>query len=516
MNIQFSYFINNISNLFTINKRINLVVCAVAAIALAILYKPARELIGKGLSNCWKPVDEAVKNGYISAVAMINFDHSEKKLTFEELVASSEAFMTSFPTKDNLMKNFAVDETLKMEVVEHAKATAPLLPSKIWNLIPKFIAFKQKYGSSIEKKIYEKMSPSQFVDRLIKKRPLSFFTHVDQYLLRNKEEGYSGFEDIGTECENEGLSLRDYQSYSEMAFSSFLSVFVPTHFINKGDRFNYGWPGDKEEFEEKGIYVGMVGARFEKPGLMEWRHLFVTSEQNQATNGYGKKADTRDPKTFELAIWGEIYDNKVGDRFGFNDYEEVVNDTSGRFLQVGKEAFLDLEVYRKRMSLIVESFLIEADERAKIQGKKGYLHVVGLGLGVWKVHPYQTYILVDVYADLIKKLPLNHISDINFSWFEGVKNCGKAGDQDFLNSYDNPIKIHFSKRNPSEKLIEQDAGKLLIAQYAWDANAYPGNEYWLHKLADSGDPAAACSSMIPELQNPEINPFISAKHLIVR
>ena len=70
----------------------------------------------------------------------------------------------------------------------------------------------------------------------------------------------------------------------------------------------------------------------------------------------------------------------------------------------------------------------------------------------------------------------------------------------------------------------------VVAMFAWDGNSYVGNEYWDGMLSASGDPAAACCSLIPEVKlsyfwsniyiffqllNPDVNPSLEGKNLHV-
>ena len=52
--------------------------------------------------------------------------------------------------------------------------------------------------------------------------------------------------------------------------------------------------------------------------------------------------------------------------------------------------------------------------------------------------------------------------------------------------------------------------RLLVAMYAWDGNAYPGNEWWAESgsgkyLTMSDDSTAASCSLITSLQHPAVN-----------
>ena len=376
-------------------------------------------------------------------------------------------------------------------------------------------------------------------------------TSDDQYLLNNGHDGLGGFEIIGSPSESlpqddtyaepmnfimkktdKTLSMSHLLSYDEMQLSAFFSVAVPTYFINSGSRGNQGIRDKTGSFQETGVYIGSVGARFERPGCMEWAHMIVTPSQNTVERGYGVAADPRNPRTLLLRMWAKFYfTNAPGidvDMLGppvFPTYEEVQglrqSDPEGfsaRYVDVmraSEECYLDKLLYKKRIRLIAESFLLEANERAKEASSpdalvQAYAHVVGLGLGVWQLHTLQATLLVEAYADVLHDVPLPYLSDVDFSWVT-CSDCGGArhGEVFPRSCAGNDIVIHFSRRDPAEKL---EAGKLLVAQYAWDSNSYPGNEYWLGMLSASGDPAAACCSLISELQNPFVHPEAFEAH----
>lgn len=415
---------------------------------------------------------------------------TSEKLSFDDLIQKSAEFPMKSPNSSNLLVNFATTDQLRKEVVEHAQGTRPILHNKTVRLMEEFLKYKTTNGSQKEKDLYAKMTVPEFITRLLCKRPLAFFGGNDHCLLRDGEtQGLSGFDVIGTDADDGtgALTLGEYLSYDEIQIAALVGMSVPTHFINDGSRFNMGMLGQDGQYEKKGVYVGLVGARFERPELMEYQHMFVTEAQNTVKNGYGN------PDNAKFKHWTEFYDIDH-----FPTCEEVEKNSLNFALT--SHGYLNLEVYKKRLQMVIEPFLFDANHRAKEKGKMAYVHAVGLGLGVWAVDECaQAFVMLNVYAELIKENNFENIADIDFSWFpeecnrhEVVKAAAKKKN----------IAIHFSRRNPAAKLEEN---KLLVASYAWDGNSFPGNEYWIRKWRASGDPAAACCSFISELQNPYIN-----------
>merc|ERR1712087_810051 len=108
-----------------------------------------------------------------------------------------------------------------------------------------------------------------FLDRLARKRAVVFWGPHDTCILRDgrrsdrlQQRHWSDF--FGPE----------YLSYDELMISALCGISSPTHFINSGDRHNEGdvaanFGADDCDFPKQGVFMGLVGARFEKTGVME-------------------------------------------------------------------------------------------------------------------------------------------------------------------------------------------------------------------------------------------------------
>jgi len=241
----------------------------------------------------------------------------------------------------------------------------------------------------------------------------------------------------------------------------------------------------------------------------------VTAEQNTEENGYGYEADPLALNTQLMRIWARVYG--LEQLPTWNEAQAIAAEDPARYCVLGRvrgTALFDGVVYKQRIRLSVEPFLLEANARAAELSQRAYAHLVGLGLGVWSPagmdKEVQTGWFVEAVAEAVSSLALSCVAHIDFSYFSSYK--GALCDGQMLEDAEGcSITLHFSRRDPAAAL--PSPGLLLVAMYAWDGNAYPGNEYWMagdhpNMLSASGDPAACCCSTVAELQNPDVNPNV--------
>lgn len=436
-------------------------------------------------------------------------------MKLKTLIDRSDAFHKtlnfSFHLDNKISSSSSFQEDL---IVSFAETTYPICHKSVLKLAENFLKYKTRYGTPFEITFYSKMTALKFCHRLLTKRPVVFITKHDEYLLQNGKDGRDGgdggFENL-SENKADKLNIHDLLSYDEMLISALFSVSVPTLFINSGSRHNMGKKDNSGNHCPQGIYIASVGCRFEKPGFMEWSHIIITEKQNTELNGYGllaSRTNHKNHKTALLRIWSEFY---MGNGNVFPTYNDVLELKSkdktlfdSLYITIRKGVFFNKNIYKMRMKLVIEPFLLEANNRGRIANKKVHVRAVGLGLGTWCITSQQYDLLLEVYYELLKTLDLPNISDLEFIYFREGDGEKKGEDMEKREEIlgDLNIRILFSKSDPAD-LIEPD--KLLVCQYAWDSNSFPGNEYWMGLFASSGDPAAACCSFISELQNPLIN-----------
>jgi len=163
--------------------------------------------------------------------------------------------------------------------------------------------------------------------------------------------------------------------------------------------------------------------------------------------------------------------------------------------------FLDCLVYKRRIRATVEPFLEYASQlgtsHRAVWSCGAYVRVKGLGLGAWWVDPIQETLMKQVYEEVIAERALSGIDVLDFAFFP---------------SETVPASTETMEVKASKSSFAEPVGKhLLVAMYAWDGNAYPGNEWWAEDgtgkyLGMTDDSAAASCSLITSLQHPVVNP----------
>ncbi|XP_012233903.1 uncharacterized protein [Linepithema humile] len=429
--------------------------------------------------------------------------------SLSELIKRSDAFPVTFPI--NTMRCSSLrSRGISAETIElNANSTYPLIHEAMLPLIGRWLKHKRLHGSLVEKAMYKDMSLIQFIQRLLEKRAVYFYGQNDRWKLIDNKTGVDGWESVGTDHEKEPLVLTKCLSYDEIKLSAMMAVSSHTEFINDGARRNRGIvSSDPDAVQPRGVIMGVVGTRFAKPRVMEYQDILITPMQNTIDNGYGPAMDgISEEKRGLRDLWAKFYGEDYHPL-----YEEVLkrikSKDNRRYLSLASQtvsmSVFDIENYMKRTLLSVEIILLEANTRAEKQNTTAFLHVVGFGLGVWRITQDQEIYFLKTFEIAIRKMnkKLKYVSDIMFAYFQQQK-CGGAGNGDYLGD----IKIHFAVREPHSRLFRAtDANKLLVVTYAWDGNSLPGNEFWNGYLESSGDPAAACSSQITELHNSRINP----------
>jgi len=370
-------------------------------------------------------------------------DEVRKQITIHELEKRTEEFLAraklTKPTEQNFVNSLR-NEVEREKTVKFASKAYPIVHEKV---LEDAIDDLQKKNGTLETKTAIK----NLFDRLIKKRPITFYGITDHWKDRDGRTGNGKWDEKAL------ADPENYMTYEELKLSAKVQLSTETLLINDGGRFNEGVRGVQGSFLEEAVYIGAVGARFEKRNVME-HHDMVTKE---------KDSPSSEP--------------------------------------VGKK-FFNVEKYKERMRITFETFLIEANARGvAAKNKQVYCHVVGLGLGVWQLRGYQkqTEHFLAAFKDSLDRLSsnnqINNIGVIDFSYI----------DEKFSFEDVKFVKIKFSNRNPFEKLPCAESDMLVVAMFAWDGNSFVGNEYWEGHLTASGDPAAASCSFIPQLLNPDIN-----------
>ncbi|XP_041972383.1 uncharacterized protein LOC121728299 [Aricia agestis] len=482
----------------------------------------------------------------------VNLPTVELSDDVEEIIRRSKEFPIPFPIETIRLEQLKVHrpiDRLKRNIV----STYPIIHERVLLLMTHFLIYKREFGSPIEKVFYRDMTVIQFIDRILQKRAVAFVGPQDKYMLMTGETGADGWELVGTLQQKPPLVLENCLSYDEMKLSAMVFVSGYTECINNGSRKNSGVI-QEDNIEEEAVIIGFIGTRFKRKERMEYEDILITEQQNCLDNGYGEEVtpttclnvlkttyvrNNQSAKHMWRQMWSEFYQVHSYTYEELTSYVNIKDKSEDqryleRYVKVEPEVIFDNEVYYRRLSVLAETTLFEAQARGSEAQRDVFLNVVGAGLGVWKVSHHQDDVYVLTFMERIraflKKDMLNNVTDVNFAYIKPGQSIdalfknSDSGEESpkerriFFESKRHPkggINVQLENREPASKLQGEHEGKLLVITYPWDSNAHPGNEFWFGSLETSGDPAAACSTQVSELHNAHINAALSGLNVRV-
>ena len=408
------------------------------------------------------------------------------------------------------------------------RTTRPLLNPRIQQYLSDFLDYKKAQGTAAEQALYATMTPAQLLDRLVGPNNKRWAV----FLPEGRGEGAivdvhgASLGELPASGQESAVFLRDHLSWDEVFISSLISVSAKTPFLHCGARGrDRGDSAAKDGHRADdghvpmGVYTGSVGSYFRRPDIMDHRFMVVTPSHT-ADRGYGPKAPDAAPRGLE---------DIAARMFGVDHLptiEEARADTSGRFIKVdgrAEDEYLDTQVYKERLKLVVEPFLRDAAART-VEGQKAYVRIDGLGLGVWSLQGIghfgtggapmpmsviQAQLMRDVYREILTSdhVLSAKISTVDFRWINGIS--PSDGSVHVLETAGEGTNIIATRSNPADPLPRGHENDLLVAQWAWDGNSMTGNEWWNGCGSfSSSDPAAVACSLVGFTHNGAINPLM--------
>ena len=445
---------------------------------------------------------------------------STNKVLAEAFLLRLDVFFSKFKSTNIQEKKPNLRHLPSDDIVSMSNAVYTLIPRGFDNFANDYIRFMRTTLSHEE--TYEQIqSPAQLYERMLTKRPYYYYG-------RNNECNVS-MEQL--------RQVKHYISDGECFVSAFLQVATPTFFINDCGRYNEGVPG--EHFYRGAAWiVGSVGCRFENVSLNEWNHMMITS-RNTKTNGFGADNDNVHPLN---ALFAALYDvdyfplhDGISDKFNYQVFFKNIHLKAEPFIIFGREVNNNTPAIVFRVVSLGFGYWIPA-----VYNHKGGIERLLVDIDLYEIiyqlafltvlyHIKETMPNVHVVLDFIYPSSLTRGDD--YTQHPGhqrkmtfAEKCDLHNNIPAFSINNKPIRellqtyltelpnfnidVYHSKNNPASVVdYEHVDGEncTLITQYAWDSRSYPGNEFFHENFTGSGDPAAACASMITAFQNPEVN-----------